>query len=94
MATHVSAKKRIVRNAKRAKINASRRGSMRTAVKKVEAALVAGNAKAAEEALKAAQPQLQRGTQKRIISKKAASRKISRLSKRAKALKSSGKSSA
>lgn len=87
MAIHKSAKKRIRRNAKRAAMNKSRLSGTRTAIRKVEEAIKAGDQKAAQEALKAAEPQLQRTASKNIIHKKTASRKISRLSKRIKALK-------
>lgn len=89
MANHASAKKRIRRNARRADINGARRSRIRTFVKKVELALAAGDAKQAEDALKAAQPELQRGASKGILPARTASRKVSRLSSRIKALKQS-----
>ncbi len=87
MANHKSAKKRIRRNATRATINGARRSRIRTFIKKVEMALISGDAKIAEEALKNAQPEIQRGVAKGILNKKAASRKISRLSARVKSAK-------
>ena len=87
MANHASSKKRIRRNAKRADINGARRGRIRTFVKKVELALSAGDAKQADEALRAAQPELDRGVAKGIMHKKTAARKLSRLSARVKAIK-------
>jgi small subunit ribosomal protein S20 len=87
MANTVSAKKRIRRNARRDDINLIRRGRIRTFVKKVELALAEGNSKKAEEALKAAQPEIDRGVAKGILSKKTAARKKSRLSARIKSLK-------
>ena len=50
MANHVSAKKRIRTNARRNEINTARTSRLRTFVKKVEAALVGGDAQAAEAA--------------------------------------------
>ncbi|HOO52602.1 MAG TPA: 30S ribosomal protein S20 [Alphaproteobacteria bacterium] len=88
MANHVSAKKRTRQNAKRAIINSANRNRIRTFVKKVELALSAGDAAAAEEAFKAVQPELQKGVTKGVIHKKTASRKLSRLSARIKAAKS------
>lgn len=82
MAIHKSAKKRIRRNAKVQTRNKSRKSEMRTYVRKVEEAISAGDAKAAAEALKAAQPKLQRSATKGILHKKTAARKISRLSKK------------
>ena len=87
MANHASSKKRIRRNARRADINKSRVSRMRTFIKKVEAALGAGDAKEAETALKNAQPEIGRGVAKGIIHKNTAARKMSRLSARIKALK-------
>lgn len=87
MPSHASARKRVRRNARRADINSRRLGSIRTQIKKVEAAIAAGDVAAAEKALKAVQPDLQRGARKQVISKKSASRKMSRLSSRIKAIK-------
>lgn len=87
MANHASAKTRIRRNARRAVINGARRNRIRTFIKKVELALTAGNAKEAQDALQAAQPEIQRGVAKGILPKNTAARKISRLSARIKAVK-------
>ena len=89
MANHASAKKRIRRNARRAVINGDRTSRIRTSVKKVEAALAAGDVKKAETALKAVQPELDRGVAKGVLPKKTASRKLSRLNAKLKALKKS-----
>ena len=86
MANHKSAKKRIVRNANRALINGARVSRIRTFVKKVDAAIAAGDADAAREALRAAQPELQRGVSRGVLHKNTVSRKISRLAARVKAL--------
>ena len=85
MANHVSAEKRIRRNAKRAEINGARRSRIRTFIKKVEAALGAGDANGAKAALQAAQPEMDRGVAKGILHKNTVARKISRLSARIKA---------
>ena len=50
MANHISAKKRIRRNARRAAINGARMSRIRTFVKKVELAIAAGDADGAREA--------------------------------------------
>ena len=89
MANHASAKKRIRRNARRAEINGSRTTRIRTFVKKVELAIAGGDYAAAQGALLAAQPEIDRGVSKGVVEKKAASRKLSRLSARVKALKKS-----
>ena len=86
MANHKSAKTRIIRNANRALINGARVSRIRTFVKKVDAAIAAGDADAAREALRAAQPELQRGVSRGVLHKNTVSRKISRLAARVKAL--------
>jgi small subunit ribosomal protein S20 len=55
-------------------------------VKTVEEALASGHKPAAEAALRAAQPEIQRGVSKGVIHRNTAARKISRLSKRLRAL--------
>jgi len=86
MANLLQAKKRIRANARRAEVNKSRKSRIRTFVKNVELALEGGNAEEASAALKAAQPELMRGVTKGVMHKKTASRKVSRLAKRVKAL--------
>ena len=86
MANHKSAKKRIRRNARRAVINGARMSRIRTFVKKVELAISAGDGDAAREALRVAQPEIQRGVTRGVLHRNTASRKISRLSARVKAV--------
>lgn len=86
MANTPQAEKRIRRNARRAAVNKARVSRIRTFVKKVEASLAAGDAAAAAEALKAAQPEMMRGVSKGVLHKNTVSRKISRLASRVKAL--------
>ncbi|MEG8039294.1 30S ribosomal protein S20 [Sphingomonas sp. LR60] len=86
MANTPQAKKRIRRNQRRAEINGARVGRIRTFVKKVEAALAAGDKTAAATALAAAQPEMQRGVAKGVLHRNTASRKFSRLTKRVAAL--------
>jgi len=87
MANHKSAKTRIRRNERRAVINGNRMSRIRTFVKKVMVAIESGDAKQADEALRAAQPELQRGAAKGVLNKKTVARKMSRMSARIKALK-------
>lgn len=87
MAIHKSAKKRIRRNARAAGVNKSRVSQMRSAIRKVEEAIKSGDQKAAADALKAAQPKIQRSAGKGLLHKKTAARKISRMSKRIKTIK-------
>lgn len=86
MANHQSALKRIRQTKKRTERNMSRRNRVRTYVRRVEEAIASGDQAAAQEALKVAMPELQRGASKGIMHKKTASRKISRLSQRVKAV--------
>ena len=86
MANTPQAKKRIRRNDRRAEINGARVSRIRTFVKKVEAALAAGDKTAATAALAAAQPELFRGVAKGVVHKNTAARKFSRLTKRLTAL--------
>ena len=85
MANHISAKKRIRRNARRAAINGARMSRIRTFIKKVETALAAGDADAAHKALRVAQPEIQRGVTRGVLHRNTASRNISRLAARVKA---------
>ena len=86
MANHKSAKKRIIRNAKRAEINKGRISRIRTSIKKVELAIDTGDHASAQQALKEAQPEIMRGVTKGVLHKNTASRKMSRLSARVKAV--------
>jgi small subunit ribosomal protein S20 len=77
-----SAKKRTRTTAKREAINHSRKTRIRGFVRKVEEAIETGDAKAAQEALKAAEPEIMRGVSKGVVHQNTGSRKVSRLSKR------------
>jgi small subunit ribosomal protein S20 len=86
MANTPSAKKAARKIERRAAVNRSRRTRMRTFVRKVEEAIASGNQEAAAAALKAAEPVIVRAAQYGIIHKNTASRKVSRLSHRIRAL--------
>jgi small subunit ribosomal protein S20 len=86
MANTSSAKKATRKIARRAVVNGKRISRVRSYVRKVDEALASGNKAAAEAALKAAQPELMRAASKGVIPKKTASRKVSRLAKRVKAV--------
>lgn len=86
MANTKSAKKAIRKIARKTAINKNRRSRMRTFIRRVEEAIEAGDATNAREALVNAQPEIMRSAQKGILHKNSASRKISRLSARIKAL--------
>jgi small subunit ribosomal protein S20 len=86
MANTSSAKKAVRKIERRTAVNKSRRTQMRTYLRKVEEALTSGDSAAATAALGAATPLLMRAAQKGIVHKNTASRKVSRLSKRVRAL--------
>ena len=86
MANTPSAKKRIRNTLRKTDVNKSRRSRIKTFVRKVEDAIESKDAKSAMDSLKAAQPEIMRGVTKGIFHKNTASRKISRLSSRIKAI--------
>ncbi|MGD0640363.1 MAG: 30S ribosomal protein S20 [Roseiarcus sp.] len=86
MANTKSAQKAVRKIERRTAVNKSRRSQMRTYVRKVEEAIAAKDAKGAAEALRGAEPLVARAAQKGILHKNTASRKISRLAKRVKAI--------
>jgi small subunit ribosomal protein S20 len=86
MANHAQAKKRIRQTKRRTVVNRTRRGSIRTELRAVEEAIASGDKSAAEAAFKAAQPLLMGGVSKGVVHRNTASRKLSRLSKRIKAM--------
>ncbi|KGM89788.1 SSU ribosomal protein S20P [Roseovarius mucosus DSM 17069] len=86
MANTPQSKKRARQNEKRFAINKSRRSRIRTFLRKVEEAIASGDQDAAVTALRNAQPELMRGVTKGVVHKNTASRKISRLSARVKAI--------
>lgn len=86
MANTKSAEKAARQARKRQAVNSQRKSSIRTAVRKVEDALAKGDQDAAMKALSAAAPQLQRGAAKGVMHKNAVARKVSRLTKRTKAI--------
>ena len=86
MANTTSAKKATRKIASRTAVNKARRSRMRGFIRKVEEAIAAGDATVAAEALKAAQPEIQRAASKGVVHGNTASRKVSRLAARVKAL--------
>jgi small subunit ribosomal protein S20 len=86
MANTSSAKRAVRVSIKRTAINKNRLSRVRTSVRTVEEAIAKGDKQAAIAALAAAEPELMRGAQKGITHKNAASRKVSRLTKRIRAL--------
>ncbi|MCA8884631.1 MAG: 30S ribosomal protein S20 [Rhodobacteraceae bacterium] len=86
MANTPQSKKRARQNERRYAVNKARRSRIRTFLRKVEEAIATGDKDVASEALRAAQPELMRGVTKGVYHKNTASRKMSRLSARVKAI--------
>jgi small subunit ribosomal protein S20 len=86
MANTASAQKAARKMLRRTEVNKSRRSQLKGYVRKVEEALASGDKAAAKGALAAAEPILMRTGQKGVIHKRAASRKVSRLAARVRAM--------
>lgn len=79
MANIKSAKKRILVNQTKAARNKSIRSKVKTAIKKVDAAIAANDKEAAKAALLSATSEISKATTKGVYHKNTAARKISRL---------------
>ena len=79
MANIKSAKKRVLVNQKKADRNTMIKSAVKTEIKKVRAAIEAGNKEEAAKALLAATSAIDKAESKGIIKKNTASRKVSRL---------------
>lgn len=86
MANSPQAKKRVRTNTTRARINAARRSRVRTFLKKVDAVVASGDQAAATAAFKVAQSELMRGVSRGVFNKNMASRTVSRMNARVKAM--------
>ena len=86
MANTASARKRIRQTEKRTIRNRARRSRVRTFLRKVEQAIAEGDKGVAQDAFKAAQPELQRAATKGVLHRNTIARKLSRLSARIKDL--------
>jgi len=86
MANTTSAKKAARKIERRTAVNKTRRTRMRSFIRKLEEAIASGDKKAAEEQFQVVQPIVMKSASNGIIHKNTASRKISRLSARVKAL--------
>jgi len=81
MANTTSARKAARKIARRTEVNKARRSRVRSAVRKVEEAIAAGDRTKALEALQAAEPALIRAAQQGQLHRNTASRKVSRLTR-------------
>jgi len=86
MANSPQAKNRARQNERRFAVNKARRSRIRTFLRKVEEAIASGDQTVAQAALRAVQPELMRGVTKGVMHKNTASRKMSRLAARVKAM--------
>ncbi len=86
MANTSSAKKATRKIERRTAVNKNRVSRIRTFVRKVEEAIASGDKVAAEAAFKEAQPELMRAATRGVLHRNTASRKVSRLASRVKAL--------
>ena len=84
MANHVSAKKRIRRNARMEIVNKVRKNRVRSFIKKVELAIEKADKSEAQIAFREAQPEMHKSVSKGVFKKNTISRKLSRLSLRIK----------
>ncbi len=84
MANTPQSKKRARQSEARYAVNKARRSRIRTFLRKVEEAIASGDQVAAAAALKAAQPELDRGVTKGVLHKNTVARKMSRLASRVK----------
>ena len=82
MANTKSAKKAARQAVRRTAVNKARRSRLRTAVRKVEEAISAGERARALTAMAEAEPVIIRSAQKNIVHRNAAQRKVSRLTHR------------
>jgi len=86
MANTVSAKKAVRKIAARTEVNKARRSRVRTFIRKFEDAVKGGDAAEAQQAFKIVEPEIMRAVSKGVIHKNTASRKVSRLAARLKAM--------
>lgn len=82
MANSLQARKRVRQTARKTAVNRQRMSRLRTFVVKVETAIAAGEKDAAATMLRQAESELARGARLGVIHRNAASRKVSRLSRR------------
>ena len=82
MANSPQARKRARQNTVHRQRNASQRSAMRTAIKRVRAAIQSADKEAATAAYQAAVPLIDRGAQRGLIKKNTAARYKSRLNER------------
>ena len=86
MAHSLQAKKRIRQTARRTAVNRVRRTNIRSKLRKVEEAIVAGDQAVAQDQFRKMQPSIMAGVNKGIMEKNTVSRTLSRLHRRIKGM--------
>ncbi len=86
MANNASARKRIRQTEKRTARNRAHKSRVRSFLRKVEEAVKSGDKAAAQEAFRAAQPEMQRAATKGVFHANTVARRLSRLSARVKSV--------
>lgn len=86
MANSASAKKRIRQQMRRTAVNTARISRIRTFIKRVERAIAGGDQTAAQDAFRAAQPEIMRGANKGVLHRNTVARRLSRLSRQIKSM--------
>jgi len=81
MANHKSAQKRIRQTIRRTEVNRSRKTKVKKSIKALLSAISGKDKKQSAELFKTAEGQIMKAAQKNLLEKKAASRKVSQLSK-------------
>ncbi|MDR0449064.1 MAG: 30S ribosomal protein S20 [Rickettsiales bacterium] len=81
MASHKSSKKRILVSATKKACNTAKKTAVKTAIKKAEKAIAGGDKAAAALAVRAAESKIMKN---KVMPKKRAARKVSRLAKKLK----------
>ncbi len=86
MANHTATKKSIRKTLTVTAKNRSRKSRIKSFIVKVEAAVAAGDKTLAQSAFKSAQPEIMKGVTKGVLKIGTASRKVSRLAAKVKAM--------
>ena len=86
MAHSRQARKRVRQNKRRTAVNRARLSRIRTFIRRVEEAIESGDRSQAEQALRAAQPEIMRGATKALLHRHTAARRVSSLARRVGAL--------
>ncbi len=87
MPSHKSAEKALRQTKRKEALNKARKNKVRASIKKLEQAIAAKNKKVAQEELRKVESEIKRAVSKKVFKLNTASRKVSRLSAKVKAIK-------